>query len=74
MFANSVGLVFAYLLFGLLTVFLARKGRPADWDETLLASILGPPLFALIATAVAANFVWTRLQATPDGGRRPWAG
>ena len=62
MFQDPVGLAIAYLLFGLITGFLARKGRPAEWDETLLASVLGPPMFALIATAVAADFVWGRLQ------------
>jgi hypothetical protein len=61
MFANAVGLAVAYLMSGLLLSFLARKGRPEDWDESLLASLLGPPLFTLIAVAVVARFVWTHL-------------
>jgi hypothetical protein len=57
MFTSSFGLVLAYLVVGLIACVLARKGWPEDWDETILASVLGPPLFALIATAAAADFV-----------------
>ena len=49
MLANSVGLAIAYLAFGLVLSVLARKGWAQDWDEGLLASLLGPPLFTLIA-------------------------
>jgi hypothetical protein len=69
MFAESLGLMVAYILVGFIVFFLARKGRPDDWDETLLASVLGPPLFGLIAALVAASFVWTRLQPTPDDSK-----
>jgi hypothetical protein len=75
MLADSLGLFVAYLLFGLVTWFLARKGRPDDWDETLLGSVLGPPLFALIAALVAASFVWARLQSSPEDSKpRPSMG
>ncbi|HEY3116423.1 MAG TPA: hypothetical protein VGK54_06755 [Chloroflexota bacterium] len=63
MFTNSLGLAIAYLLFGLLAGFLARKGRAEDWDESLLAAILGPPLSVLIIAVVLARFVRTRLRA-----------
>jgi hypothetical protein len=69
MLANSVGLAVAYLAFGLLISFLARKGRSEDWDESLLASVLGPPLFTLIAAAVAARFLWTHLGPRNPGSR-----
>jgi hypothetical protein len=69
MLADSLALMVAYIMFGFVTCFLARKGRPDDWDETLLASILGPPLFGLIAALVAASFVWARLQPTPDDSK-----
>jgi hypothetical protein len=63
MFTSSLGLlVVAYLVLGLVACVLARKGWPEDWDETVLASILGPPLIALIATAAAAGFVRDRLS------------
>lgn len=61
MVANSVELALAYLLFGLLISVLARQGWEEDWEESLLASVLGPPLFTLIAAAVLARFLWTRL-------------
>jgi hypothetical protein len=69
MLANSVGLVVLYLAFGLLISFLARKGRSEDWDESLLASLLGPPLFTLIAAAVAVRFLWTHLGPRSPGSR-----
>ena len=57
MLANPVGIGIAYLLFGLVTSCLARGGWHEDWDESLLASLLGPPLFALITAAVVAQFL-----------------
>jgi hypothetical protein len=63
MLADSLGLAVAYLLFGLLAGFLGRKGRAEDWDESLLAAVLGPPLLALITAAVVGRFVWVRLHA-----------
>jgi biotin transporter BioY len=69
MFADSLGFVVAYLAFGLVTCLLARKGWPEDLDETLLASVLGPLLLALTATAVAACFAMARWRA-PTGGTR----
>ena len=57
MIENWVGLLIAYVLFGLLTCWLARKGWPDEWDEALLASFLGPPLLALLATACTAHVV-----------------
>jgi hypothetical protein len=65
MSANSLSLIVAYLLFGLLASLLLRKGMPEDWGEGLLATLLGPPLFALIATAAIGNFVWQRFGVRP---------
>jgi len=65
MLTSSLGLIVAaYLVVGLVACVLARKGWPEDWDETILASVLGPPLFALIATAAVADFVRDRMNAT----------
>jgi hypothetical protein len=61
MLANSVGLVLAYVAFGLVLSVLARKGWAEDWDEGLLASLLGPPLFTLIALTALADFIWSRI-------------
>jgi hypothetical protein len=61
MLANSVGFAVAYLAFGFVLSLLARQGWAEDWDEGLLASVLGPPLFTLIAAAVVVRFIWTRL-------------
>jgi hypothetical protein len=62
MLTGWFGWVVAYLVVGLIACVFARKGWPEDWDETILAAILGPPLFGLIATAAAADFVWARLR------------
>jgi hypothetical protein len=62
MSANSLSVFGAYLLFGLIASLLLKKGMPEDWEEGLLASVLGPPLFVLIATAVLGNFVWQHLR------------
>jgi hypothetical protein len=67
MLASSVGLVVVYLVFGLLISVLARKGWTEDWEEGLLASVLGPPLFTLIAAAVVARFLWTHLAPSRRG-------
>jgi hypothetical protein len=61
MSAYSLSLLVAYLLFGLLASLLLRQRAPEDWGEGFLASVLGPPLFALIATAALGSFVWQRL-------------
>jgi hypothetical protein len=61
MLANSVGFAVAYLAFGFVLSFLARQGCAEEWDEGLLASVLGPPLFTLIAAAVVVRFIWTRV-------------
>ena len=61
MLANSLELAAVYLAFGLVLSFSARGGWAEDWDEDLLASVLGPPLFALIAAAVLMRFLWSRL-------------
>ena len=61
MSATSLVLFAAYLLFGLLASLFLKKGMPEDWEEGLLASVLGPPLFALIVTAALGNYVWQRL-------------
>ena len=57
MLANSLRLAAAYLIFGLALTCLARGGWAEDWDESLLASVLGPPLFTLIAAVVLARFL-----------------
>jgi hypothetical protein len=63
MLADSMGYLLAYLALGLLTCWVVRRGWPDEWDETLLASVLGPPLLALVATAVAAGVLRARLQS-----------
>jgi hypothetical protein len=69
MLANSVELAVAYLAIGLILSFLARKGRPEDWDESLLASLLAPPFFTVITAAVAARFLWAHLGPRSNGSR-----
>jgi mannitol-specific phosphotransferase system IIBC component len=66
--------VIAYLAFGLLTCLLVRRGWPEDWDETLLAALLGPPLLMLLAAAVTAGLLLGRdrpaeLGSHPDRKR-----
>ncbi len=74
MLANSVGLAIAYLAFGLVLSVVARKGWARDWEEGLLASLLGPPLFTLIALTVLAEWIWSRIgragERSPD--RAAW--
>ena len=72
MLANSVGLVLAYVAFGLVLSVLARKGWAQDWEEGLLASVLGPPLFTLIALTALADFIWSRIgPGNQRSGNRP---
>jgi hypothetical protein len=59
--SSSISLLAVYLLFGLVASLVLRRGVPEDWEEGLLASVLGPPLFALIVTAALGNFVLQRL-------------
>jgi hypothetical protein len=68
MLKQSLTLAVGYLLFGLIVSFLARKGRPEEWDETILASVLGPPLWVLILSAVVGNLLWSRLAGGKAGG------
>jgi hypothetical protein len=65
MSAITLSLFAAYLVFGLIASLLLKQGMPEDWEEGLLASVLGPPLFALIATAALGRFVWQRLGIRP---------
>ena len=60
MLAKALEIAVAYLGFGLLLSLLARRRWEEDWDESLLASVLGPPLFTLIAAAVLTRFLWSR--------------
>jgi hypothetical protein len=60
MLTEPVWLITAYLVLGLLTCLFARRGWPEDWDETLLASILGPPVFLMLAVAAAAGALLRR--------------
>ena len=62
MVAYALYALLTYCGFGLMVYVLARKGRPDDWDEALLASTLGPALLTILATAAAATLVWTRLR------------
>jgi hypothetical protein len=61
MLANSLELAAVYLGIGLFLSFFARGRWAEDWDEDLLASVLGPPLFLLIAAAVLTRFLRSRL-------------
>ena len=61
MLAGSVQLALGYLLFGLAITCLARRGWGEDWNESILASVLGPPLFTLIAGAVLMRFLYDAL-------------
>ena len=60
MLAGSLAVTIAYLALGFLACILARRGWPEDWEETLLASLLGPPLLVLLAVAVAAGLLLRR--------------
>jgi hypothetical protein len=71
MLAITLWVMIAYLTVGLLACLFARRGWPDDWDETLLASVLAPPVLALLAAASAAGFLWSRLATTPPTGAEP---
>ena len=64
MVAFSLAVLAVYLLLGFLASSLLRKGRPEDWDESLLASLIALPAFLLIAMAVLARTV---KQAVAEG-------
>ena len=51
----TIFLAALYLLFGFLASSLLRKGRPEDWDESLLASAVALPMVVLLALAVLAR-------------------
>jgi hypothetical protein len=51
----TISLTVSYLLLGFLASSLLRKGRPEDWDERLLASVVALPMVAVIALAVLAR-------------------
>jgi hypothetical protein len=70
MLASVLAVMIAYLAFGFLVCLLARRGRPEDWDETLLASMLGPPLLAVLAAAAATDFLLGRNRPA-DLGSHP---
>lgn len=55
MITVSLEVAVVYLLVGFLASSLLRKGRPEDWDESLLASVVAVPIFILIAVAVLAQ-------------------
>ena len=75
MLAQSLGYLAVYLAVGLLTCWVARKGWPDDWDEALLASVLGPPLVALVATLFAADVLRAGVHSLAAGfTRHPRAG
>ena len=48
----SLAVLALYLLLGYLAASLLRKGRPEDWDESILASAIALPMVVLIAVAV----------------------
>ena len=48
----SLAVLALYLLLGYLASSLLRKGRPEDWDESILASVIALPMVVLIAVAV----------------------
>jgi len=69
MISNSLEVLAVYLLLGFLASSLLRKGRPEDFAETLLASLVALPLVILIATAVLARHA----KHLVDGGSGPTA-
>jgi membrane protein DedA with SNARE-associated domain len=66
----SLELVVAYLLLGYLASSVLRKGRPEDWDESLLASIVALPMFLLLAVLVLARLARKHML---DSGSGPTA-
>jgi hypothetical protein len=69
MITGSLELALAYLLVGFFASSLLRKGRPEDWDESLLASVVAVPMFILIAFAVLAR----EAKRLVNGGSGPAA-
>ena len=65
----AIVLAVLYLLLGFLASSLLRKGRPEDWDESLLASVVALPMVALIAVAMLAR----RARHLMDSGSGPAA-
>ncbi len=51
----SLAVLALYLLLGFLASSLLRKGRPEDWDESILASVVALPMVVLLALAVLAR-------------------
>ena len=55
MMTSSLEVLALYLLLGFLASSLLRKGRPEDWDESILASVVALPMVILLALAVLAR-------------------
>lgn len=51
----SLAVLALYLLLGFLASSLLRKGRPEDWDESILASVVALPMVVVLALAVLAR-------------------
>jgi len=69
MITNSLAVVALYLLLGFLASSLLRKGRPEDWDESILAAVIALPMVVLLALAVLAR----RARHLMDNGSGPAA-
>ena len=69
MVPHSLLVLVVYLLAGFLTSLLLRRGRPEDWTESLLASLVALPLVILSATAMLAR----QAKRLVDGGSGPAA-
>ena len=69
MLSVSLEVLVVYLLLGFLASYFLRKGRPEDWDESLLVSFVALPLVCLIALAVLAR----EAKHLVDGGSGPTA-
>jgi hypothetical protein len=65
----SLAVLVLYLLLGFIASSLLRKGRPEDWDESLLASVVALPMVILLALAVLAR----RARHLIDSGSGPAA-
>ena len=66
----SLEFLVAYLLLGYFASSVLRKGRPEDWDESLLASMVALPMFLLLAVLVLARLARKHLL---DGKSGPTA-
>jgi hypothetical protein len=69
MITMSLAVLLLYLLLGFLASSLLRKGRPEDWDESLLASFVALPMVVVLALAVLAR----RARHLMHGGSGPAA-